>query len=429
MNKKVLLSALGVVFLVGIFIAIIFAVPTKVEMFGQEYNGNIKELDLSDISLGDDDAWMYQLSKFSKLRYVNFGNNHIYKSEKDKLLEMYPDKDFRLVAKVKIYNMEVLEDITELDLSNEKVDDTIVDLLKQLPNLIKVKFGNVKLDRQLQFKLLETYPNIEFDWQISMLGSNYSSTITSLNLSGVIINDIEELKEGIKLLPKLKSLDLANTNLTNEQMGRLREDFPNLDINWIVYFGQWHTRTDAIAFSVLIKDFSHKRLTTEDIQVLKYCTKLQALDLGHQAIDDISVIGNYMPDLRVLILADNRIKDITPIAKLKHLHYLELFMNDFTDLSPLKDLKGLVDLNISHIYKLSDITPILDLPKLERIWLTHTKVSAKDVDLLRTTYPNAIICNTGFASTGNGWRSHPRYPAMIKMFKTNTMSELFTKYD
>ena len=64
-------------------------------------------------------------------------------------------------------------------------------------------------------------------------------------------------------------------------------------------------------------------MTSKDIQVLKYCTDLQALDLGHQRITDLSVIGNYLKDLRILILADNKVSDVSPLANLKHLHYLQ----------------------------------------------------------------------------------------------------------
>ncbi|MBQ4224266.1 MAG: leucine-rich repeat domain-containing protein, partial [Prevotella sp.] len=44
----------------------------------------------------------------------------------------------------------------------------------------------------------------------------------------------------------------------------------------------------------------------------RYCTKLKGLDLGHNAITDISFIEN-MPHLRVLILADNDLTDISPL--------------------------------------------------------------------------------------------------------------------
>ena len=164
--------------------------------------------------------------------------------------------------------------------------------------------------------------------------------------------------------------------------------------------------------------------------MLKYCTDLRALDIGHQAVTDISVIGDYLPELRILILADNRISDLTPLSKLKHLHYLEFFVNRVSDLSPLAECRELVDLNISYNYRISDITPLLDLPLLERLWLESCPISDEKVDILRERYPNSKIIKYGKGSVDQGWRSHPRYRAMIEMYhKKNFISELFSRYD
>ena len=73
-----------------------------------------------------------------------------------------------------------------------------------------------------------------------------------------------------------------------------------------------------------------------------------------------SIIGEYLTELRVLILADNCIWDISPLSNLKHLHYLELFLNRIYDLSPLRDLHELVDVNISYnggIYLFANSVP------------------------------------------------------------------------
>ena len=44
---------------------------------------------------------------------------------------------------------------------------------------------------------------------------------------------------------------------------------------------------------------------------LQYCTDLIALDLGHNGIDDLSWL-EPLQNLQLLILSDNRMKDITP---------------------------------------------------------------------------------------------------------------------
>ena len=56
--------------------------------------------------------------------------------------------------------------------------------------------------------------------------------------------------------------------------------------------------------------------------------------------------------------------------------------------------------------------------------------SAVDIQLLRDTYPNAEVVDQGYGSVDQGWRTHPRYFAMINMyFDTTYISEEFSKYD
>jgi Leucine-rich repeat (LRR) protein len=249
-------------------------------------------------------------------------------------------------------------------------------------------------------------------------------------MTKVKIKNYDDLIARMELLPNLKSADFSNSNLSNEQLGHLRELFPEVEIDWIVRLGRWSVKTDATSFSVLIYQYDYQRMTSKDIEVLKYCRKLRALDIGHQAITDISVIGEYLPDLRILILADNKVSDITPLKNLKHLHYLELFINPISDITPLADLKELVDLNFCYDRRIKDYSVLTELPLLERIWLVGTSISKSDLEALQTAHPNAQIVNTGAGSTNSGWRTHERYFEMIKMYRNPYyLSESFTKYD
>ena len=73
---------------------------------------------------------------------------------------------------------------------------------------------------------------------------------------------------------------------------------------------------------------------------------------------------------------------------------------------------------------------MLDLPLLERLWLESCPISDEKVDILRERYPNSKIIKYGKGSVDQGWRSHPRYRAMIEMYhKKNFISELFSRYD
>ena len=411
--------------------------PRTVELFETSIPVNTTILDLTGCPIDTSKEWIYNLDKFKNLRIIKCTDTTIPKEEKNELEETYPNIYFDIVPTIDILGLTIREDEEILDLSNlemeldTSIDSSIIDLLKQLPKLKKVNLLNQRLNQQLQFDLIEAYPNIEFIWNIEIADKFVENNVEKLELKNAKINDIDSFKNALNLFPNLNYLDMSGCNLSNEDLANLREEFPNIKIVWTIYLGKWKLQTDAVAFSVLITQFDYVRMKSEDIEVLKYCTDLQALDLGHQAITDISIIGDYLPNLRILILADNKITDISPLSKLKHLHYLELFINRITDLTPLTECKELVDLNLCYNTS-ANITPLInnDFPMLERLWLIRCNTSYTNYKLLKEKHPNATIVYTGAGSTNDGWRTHDRYYAMINMFnKKNYISELFTKYD
>lgn len=427
MSNKLIVTEVIIILLLMILLFVL-VIPKYVFLFGNEYKQNTDLLDLSNSNEIQIDDLYTKLSYFNNLNTVKFGNNTITKEEKDQLINKYPNITFDVVATYNIYNLSVREDAISLDLSSVKVDNSLISNLSLLPNLNEVDLNNQDLSIDEMYLLIKTYPNVFFKWKIKLLDKEIDSSITSLDLSNQNISNLSDFTKSIALLSKLTYLNMSNTNLSNEELSSLRKTYPNIKIVWIVKMGIWSLSTDTIAFSTLVSNFPYVRLTSKDIEVLKYCPDLQALDLGHQSITDITVIGE-LTNLRVLILADNKIADISSLSNLKHLHYLELFMNKITDLTPLASCTEMVDLNICFNYRLSDITPILKYSKLERLWLIRDNISASDYTLLASTYPDVKLVKTGSGSTDSGWRTDEKYYKMIDMFHKNYIDEVFTKYD
>jgi len=403
---------------------------TYINMYGDRINTNITELDLSNKDISDLSELKCGIPYLKELKHVSSATSTVTHEVKTELEKEFPNITFDIVSTYNIYGITVRDDATALDLKGIVPDENLKGYLKLFPNLKDVDFHGTDLSPEFQFELAKEFPDIAFGWEVEVDGTKYDSLIEDLDLTDHWRLTADAVREKLPLFPKLKRLDMSNCAATNEEMAELRADYPDINVVWLLRMGKWSLKTDAIAFSVLIYDYSHRRLTSEDIQVLQYCTQLQALDIGHQAVTDISVIGDYLPELRILILADNLVEDLSPLSKLKHLHYLEFFVNwRIKDLSPLAECKELVDLNISHNGLISDITPLLDLPILERLWIEHTAVSKEDIQKLRERYPNATIVDQGYGSVDQGWRTHPRYYAMIKMYHENYMDELFSMYD
>ena len=122
-------------------------------------------------------------------------------------------------------------------------------------------------------------------------------------------DEYQMLDDFISALPNLKKLDMFSTNIPRRRIEHLAELFPEIEFGWTIAFGDNHTvRTDATAFSTLHLSGSEVHYT-RDLSLLRYCKNLRALDFGHNAVNDISWLSE-LTELRVLIIAINRIEDI-----------------------------------------------------------------------------------------------------------------------
>ena len=242
---------------------------------------------------------------------------------------------------------------------------------------------------------------------------------TRVDLGDTRVKDIDALIDWLTLHPRLEKLDMYESRLKADQIDELAERFPQIDFGWTIRLVEDHyIRTDATAFAI---NHSNKSAThkSEDFRQLKYCKNLMALDLGHNAIDDISFLYD-LPKLRVIILASNFITDISPLASLKDLEYAELFNNYITDYSPLAGLDKLIDLNIAF-NQTQDFTPLYSLEGLERLWVynANNRSSSDPVDPLlvenlQAALPGTEINSTCYSTLG-GWRTHERYYVVFNM--------------
>ena len=300
------------------------------------------------------------------------------------------------------------------------------------PRLEKADLLSSGLTEEDGNALGSAFPKVAFRRTVTLNKKTYDSYTEELDLTDARISDYDAFAAAVGRFPYLRSLDLSGCNLSNATLADLRARYPEAGVAWTVRVHGRRVRTDAVAYSSLQLKDNKSRFTSKDCVNFKYCDRLIALDLGHNAISDISWIST-LEHLQVLILADNKVKDLTPLRNLKRLKYVELFMNPITDISPLGELTELLDVNLCFCISgnITDLSPLLNCKKLERIWLTGNKnIPEKGLQELRDAFPDAIVSYTnGTGSTGDGWREHPRYRAYIKMFRSNTAVEPFLPED
>ncbi len=277
-----------------------------------------------------------------------------------------------------------------------------------------VDLTGVPMELEDRRALMAAFPDTSFEWIVDVYGLKVSSQEAYIDIGTKNVKSLDVLMDYLDCLPNIRRVDMYYRTVPQEYIPELSRRHPDIRFNYLVKFAGYHVRTEVSAFSTL-KDGSPPYIKSEEFAPLKYLPDLQALDLGHNAITDLSFLYD-LPNLKVLILAVNKITDITPIGSLKDLEYLELFMNDITDLSPLEGLDKLLDLNLC-LNDVEDITPLLGLTSLERLWISRNKrLSDASKEQLRQALPNTEINFTTQMSTQGGWRTHPRYKVIRRMF-------------
>ena len=262
--------------------------------------------------------------------------------------------------------------------------------------------------------------------EVTYGGLTVSSDSTYVDLGDIVVKDYDQLCEFLDQLPQLEQFDMFSTLIQRTNIEMLAERYPNVKFGWTMYIPcerPHKIRTDATAFGTQHNN-KIKGHTSEDFSILKYCTQLEALDIGHNNVTDLSFLY-YLPNLKVLIIAANKVTDITPIGTLTQLQYLEIFKNKITDISVLANCTELIDLNICF-NNISDWECLKGLTKLERLWLynsnnysTDKPVSKTVVAGLKEALPDCHIDSTHY-STNGGWRTHQRYDTILKIFKDQT---------
>ena len=293
----------------------------------------------------------------------------------------------------------------------------IEEFLPRFPLLSVLDLRDSSISPEDALSIYYCNPDLSVIWDISLLGNVYSSNTTELDLSGIAINDSSELEESLCFFPKLEKVIMSDCGLSDEYMDSLNRCYDDISFVWTVHFSVYSLRTDATMFCASdIPKLGNvaPELTSPELDPIKYCTELEALDLGHMNFKDIKFLKN-MTKMKYLILVQGKFSDISVIANMPELEYLELFNNNrIIDLTPLLNCKNLKHLNIGYCYY-ADWAPLKEMPWLERLWMPHVEISQRELEELQEALPDTLIYaphDDHMGSTGGGWREDESYYTM-----------------
>lgn len=337
-----------------------------------------------------------------------------------------------LPAQADVLGVVVKDGQTALDLSGmTNVDsriNTLIKELRQYPQLTTVDLSGVSLDVRNQSTLAKTFPHIRFVWTVKLGNALISSEDTVMDLDtpqGEV--KLSQIAQALDALPNIEKVIMNKYKPSYQGIAEyLLTPYPDVEfswtLDWLICPGRRvKLRNDATAFSTG-KGRQDPRYTAKQIwERLQYFPDLLAIDVGHNNVSDLSFLSNF-PKLRRLICIDSKVPvtDISVLANLKELEYIELFMQNITDLTPLADHTKLLDLNLCH-NNITDLSPLYSCTSLERLHISYNpNLTDEEVAKLQEKLPNCVIETETYQSTGAGWREHPRYFVLIKSFENNT---------
>ena len=137
--------------------------------------------------------------------------------------------------------------------------------------------------------------------------------------------------------------------------------------------------TGILSESVLLNVDSLRRyiFTGEDIYSLggiEQCSNIEFLSMSHQNISDISPISTLYKLKMLLLVQTWEIDDISALANLTNIEYLDIECNNVQDISPLVGLTKLKYLNILE-NPIGDCSCLCNLIHLEELFLGQTPIS------------------------------------------------------
>lgn len=383
---------------------------------GTRVDNHAESVSLAGVDSASLDTYMAALAKLPAVKAIDLGNGGGTALGADTLQALsaaHPDVSFSYSFTVG--GIDCSLDTTSLDLTG--IDPTaaaeLTPYLTCMSALSSVALGDengCKLTWEEIAALEKACPQADFDYSFTLYGKSFSLADETIDLSKTEIDDNgDAVVAALCALYRCRTLDMDDGGvaapLGNERMQQIREQFPEIDVVWRIWFGTCYSvRTDTERI-LASRPSVGGVLYDEEVDKLKYCTRAKYVDLGHnEMIYNISFVQS-MPELEVFIIAMNPLSDISPLASCPKLEYLEIFTTNVTDLSPLSGLTELRHLNISNLPNLTDISPLYSLTGLERLWIgTLTPIPAEQVAEMQKRAPNCKISTASAEAQGDAWR-------------------------
>ena len=401
-------------------------VTYDVEVAGTRYDPNVTQLKLEDGSFEVDEL-VSVLKYLPKLTGLELPKTNLTAEQVRTVTETYPN--LKVDYTLELFGKEVTPDLTEVDLSGltpAEIDENLLQKLRLLSGQPKMLLMNGEGTSNYTVadvkQLMDQLPGAAMDYSFDLFGKTVTTADERVEFKKVEIGSegIPEIRAALDILPNCTYFLLDNCGIDNEVMAQLRDDYPNTKVVWRVF---WSSKHHALTDVEMINANSVK---TEPVQVLKYCTDVKYLDLGHSSrLTDIDFV-RYMPKLKICIIVDSNVTDLSPLGNCPDLEWLEIvYCRKIKDISVLANCTKLKGVNMSMAYGIKDISPLYGCKDMERLYLGSTAITKEMYQEACEAMPNCWVtrtwedCSGVYRNYAVGWRldRDGRFSEIYKEFR------------
>lgn len=268
--------------------------------------------------------------------------------------------------------------------------------------------GTCLLSKEEVLMLKEALPEASFHYTFDFYGETISTTDEEVYIKSKKIGDegIDEVRAALELMENCDRFVLEYCQISYDLLAQVRDEYRDkTKLVWRVEFGGGSTLTDAqiIRSTYGLRDSNCKNLKyCEDARFLDFGHNG---DENECYWKDCSFTA-YMPNLEAAIFSGTYVADISALANCKNLRFLELaFCGNVTDISALAECPKLERLNISFT-SVTDISPLYELNLTHLCAKNYSKnrVSQEDQDYFAQLNPDCWALYEGEQPYGPGWR-------------------------
>lgn len=384
---------------------------------GGKYANDTESLTVS--SLSDEDMDIL-LTYFPKLKRLDASGCREY----DRLVSFQEQRpQCQVIYQVDLGGKSFELDTTELTLENGDYDfDTLMKNLSYLPQVTSITLRMPELSQEQMEELKTAYETITFSCTVALLGREYDTQTTVLDLSAMTTDQVAEVAQKLSLLPNLETVELMDASgqsgLTKEDVKALMAVAPEAAFHYTFdFYGETlSTDTEEVKLeNIKIGDEGEAEIRAA-LDLLTNCKRfvLDNCQVSNQVMAQIRedyrdrtkvvwrvyfgkgssltdaqlmrVVGDlvdsncsdliYCEDVVCIDLGHNEwLTDTSFIAGMVNLEYCIISGAPIKDLTPFANCKKLKFLEIAFCEYLTDATPLAQCESLEMLNISNTHIT------------------------------------------------------